>query len=74
VFQHKTLKAFQVLKRKTRKSCQKNHKDIFLGWILNQVRNEYYYFDPEEQAYVYQFGEKIYLPSTAEEASKAADQ
>jgi hypothetical protein len=34
----------------------------FTGWILDQARNEYYYFSKEEQAYIYQSGEKIYLP------------
>jgi hypothetical protein len=33
----------------------------FPGWVLDPARNQYYYYSAEENAYVYQTGEKIHL-------------
>lgn len=33
----------------------------FSGWIMDPARNQYYFFSTEEQAYIYQTGERIYL-------------
>jgi hypothetical protein len=43
----------------------------FTGWILDELRNQYYYYDVEQGAYIYQSGERIFVdpPDT-----NAADQ
>jgi hypothetical protein len=33
----------------------------FTGWILDPTRNQYYYYNAEENANIYQTGEKIHL-------------
>jgi len=36
----------------------------FPGWILDELRNQYYFYSEEEQAYIYQTGDKIYINAT----------
>jgi hypothetical protein len=43
----------------------------FPGWVLDPARNQYYYHSAEENCYVYQSGERIYVHGTLGSAPSA---
>jgi hypothetical protein len=39
-------------------------------WVFDRARNEYYYFSPAENAYVYRSGFRLYLTAYSAEADR----
>jgi hypothetical protein len=42
-------------------SLLQNTSSTVTGWIFDPTRNQYYYYNAEENAYIYQSGKKIHL-------------
>jgi hypothetical protein len=44
----------------------------FPGWVLDPARNQYYYYSTEENAYIFQNGERLFMNSTSQGSGPSA--